>query len=109
MTYYIFHPIGGSMNHFCDCNTYMYELIHSVEANSFEEAFRLGQNDFNEEYAKIGVRSTSVGDIIQSTDDIDKLQCHLVKGMGFQTVPNTWLTHIDWGFAPIPNDSLIIS
>jgi hypothetical protein len=107
MIYTIYHPIDGSLNHHCKPGVYMYEKVYSLEADSLEEAFRLSQNDFNEDYALLGCRSTSVGDIIQSQEDWDNQCCHIVKGIGFQNVPNTWLTYIDWGFAPIPNDGIV--
>jgi hypothetical protein len=56
----------------------MYECIGSVEAESIVDAFRLAQNDFNEEYASLGCRSTSVGDIITDGDNH-----YMVKGKGF--------------------------
>lgn len=107
MLFSIYHPVGGSMNHDCTPALYMYECVCTLEADSLEEAFRLSQNDFNEEYAKIGVRSTSVGDIIQSQEDWENKECNLVMGVGFKTVSNVWLQFIDWGFAPIPNDGMV--
>lgn len=97
MIYSVYHPVGGAMNHDCTPAQYMYERIYSFEADSLQEAFRLSQNDFNEEYAALGYRSTSVGDIIQSQTDWENNECQLVKGTGFQTLPDTWLRFIDWG------------
>ena len=97
MKYYIYHPNGGSMNHDCVPAQFMYNMVYKLEANSFEEAFKMSQNDFNEDYASKGYRSTSVGDIIMSDEDYDNNRCHLVKGNGFQDVPSTWLSYIDWG------------
>lgn len=97
MLYSIFHPLDGVMNHDCQAGLYMYQHVFTLEANSLEEAFKLAQNDFNEQYAALGVRSTSVGDIIQSQADFEANECHLVKGLGFGLVPNTWLSFIDWG------------
>jgi len=96
MVYYIYHPKGGSMNHDCVPAQFMYDMVYKLEANSFEEAFKMSQNDFNEDYASKGHRSTSVGDIIMSQEDYDNNRCHLVKGNGFQDVPSTWLSYIDW-------------
>ena len=96
MLYYIYHPKNGSMNHDCKPAQYMYELVHKLEADSYEEAFKMSQNDFSEKYAQLGKRSTSVGDIVMSHEDYDKNCCNLVKGVGFQEVPITWLTYIDW-------------
>jgi hypothetical protein len=97
MYFQIFHPKGGVLNTQCKAGQYMYEHICSVEASSYEEAFRLCQNE-DERYASLGIRSTSVGDILQSEEDEDNLSCKLVRGIGFSDVPNTWLQFIDWGF-----------
>ena len=97
MIYSIYHPISGSMNHFCEPAQYEYALVFSLEAGNLDEAFKLCQNDFNEEYTKLGIRSTSVGDIIQGQRDYESGTCHLVKGIGFQEVSNMWLSFIDWG------------
>lgn len=101
-TYEIFHPVGGAMNHECKSATYEYEKIAEIKAPNIEKAFVLSQNDFNEEYAKLNKRSTSVGDIIAiAGDDVfgnygcDKIPM-LVKGIGFQQVTPYWLTYIDW-------------
>lgn len=93
MIYSIYHPISGKINH--DFEPQMYEKIFQVEAKSLEHAFMLSQNDFNPEYQALGVRSTSIGDIIQSEEDNLTLSCNLVKGIGFQNVPSTWLTYFD--------------
>ena len=97
MVYYIYHPNKGSINHECTPMLFMYTMVHKLEANSFEEAFKLSQNDFNEDYAVKGHRSTCVGDIIMSEEDYDNNRCHLIRGTGFQDVPSTWLSYIDWG------------
>jgi hypothetical protein len=41
----------------------------------------LAQNDFNEDYAAFGARSTSVGDMILDGNDF-----YLVKGIGFEYI-----------------------
>lgn len=74
----IYHPIGGQLNTQCKTYAYTYECIGSVEANGIADAFKLAQNDFNEEYASLGRRSTSVGDIIT-----DGETHYMVKGTGF--------------------------
>ena len=56
-----------------------FKYIGAVMASSLEEAFMLSQNDFNEEYAEIGARSTSVGDMILDGNDF-----YLVKMVGFE-------------------------
>ena len=77
-TYKIYHPIDGQLNTQCKYYTYMYECIGSINAENIVDAFRLSQNDFNEEYALLGHRSTSIGDII--TDGVNH---YMVKGTGF--------------------------
>lgn len=71
----------------------MYEQVATVQALNLEHAFFLGQNDYNPLYRSANVRSTSVGDIIQDNEG----NCYLVSSIGFQEVPSTWLTYIDWG------------
>lgn len=101
MKYKIFHPVGGYMNYNYEPMLYMYELVYTVTADSHEDAFRLSQNDFNEEYASMGIRSTSVGDIIQSEEDAELLQCALVMPVGMDIVPSSWLRYIDHSYSPV--------
>lgn len=56
-----------------------FKYIGAVMATDINEAWKLAQNDFNEEYAQLGVRSTSVGDMILDGNDF-----YLVKGIGFE-------------------------
>ena len=58
-----------------------FKYIGAVMASSLEEAFILSQNDFNEEYAEIGARSTSVGDMILDGNDF-----YLIKMVGFECI-----------------------
>lgn len=81
-TYTISHPINGKMNHDC-VDSVEYMDICDLSANSLEEAFKLAQNDFNEDYRQGNVRSTSVGDIII---DVEEDKSYLVKGTGFQEI-----------------------
>jgi hypothetical protein len=97
MIYSVYHPVGGAMNHDCQPATYMYEFICNVNADSLEDAFKQCQNDFSEDYASLGKRSTSVGDIMQCLEDCQAEQCTLIKGVGFETVSNQWLSYLDWG------------
>ena len=92
ITFNIYHPIGGAINHRCEKGVYQYEPIGSVEALSLEDAYRKAQNDFSKKYRDLGHRSTCVGDII-TTDDT----CHIVESFGFVEVPETVLQYIDWG------------
>lgn len=65
MQYSIYHPLNGALNTFLDMSV-QYELVASVEAEDVLEAFTQAQNDFNDDYSKLHIRSTSVGDIIMS-------------------------------------------
>lgn len=56
-----------------------FKYIGTVMATDINEAWKLAQNDFNEEYVQYGVRSTSVGDMILDGNDF-----YLVKGIGFE-------------------------
>lgn len=56
-----------------------FKYIGAVMATDINEAWKLAQNDFNEEYAQLGARSTSVGDMILDGNDF-----YLVKGIGFE-------------------------
>ena len=87
--YNIYHPIDGKLNTQCKYYTYMYECIGFVEANSIVDAFRLAQNDFNEEYASLGHRSTSVGDIMTDGDNH-----YMVKGTGFASCDPRLLQYV---------------
>ena len=76
--YNIYHPIDGQLNTQCEHYKFTYECIGSVEAKHINDAFRLAQNDFNDEYSSLNRRSTSVGDIITNDDNH-----YMVKSMGF--------------------------
>lgn len=92
MEYIIYHPYGGTLNHACRRGIHEFQRVAIVNANSLEQAYRKGQNDFNEQYASLGLRSTSVGDIITAPDNTH----HMVMPVGFQEVPHTVLSYIDW-------------
>ena len=81
MTYKILHPINGELNSQCDLASFQYEVVVEIEADSLRDAFYRSQNDFNDEYALAGLRSTSVGDIIQH----DKYY-YMVNGIGFSEI-----------------------
>ena len=91
MDYYnIYHPFDGVINHECSPDTHMFEYIGMVKANSLQDAFSKSQNDFNDEYAELNRRSTSVGDIIAGPDNA----CHMVMGTGFKKVPAVTLLNL---------------
>lgn len=100
-TYRILHPLDGMINHYAERGKFEYETICTVQAKNLNDAFILGQNDFSEEYAELGKRSTSVGDIIID-DSADAQEYPLgkhyfVMGVGFQEIPATVSQYIDWG------------
>ena len=76
--YNIYHPLDGKLNTQCEHNKFTYEFIGTIEANSLPEVFKLAQNDFNGEYASLGRRSTSVGDVIT-----DGETHYMIKGNGY--------------------------
>lgn len=80
----ILHPLNGAMNHNCDRDAYEYEVIHSIRCYNIDVAYMQSQNDFNNEYASLGKRSTSVGDIIY---DVTADKFYFVAGLGFTEVP----------------------
>ena len=92
-TYIIHHPFGGDLNHRCERGQHEYKPVATVEAPSLEMAFIEAQNHTNMKYCSLGLRSTSVGDIITAPDNTH----HMVMPIGFQEVPFTVLTYIDWG------------
>lgn len=96
--YTIYQPLDGALNHQCARGLYEYCSVFSVNAVSLEDAFRKAQNDFNEAYAKLNTRSTSVGDIIY---DEEADLYYMVNGIGFTEVPPTVVNYIDWGMRPI--------
>lgn len=89
--YVIYHPRGGALNHNCERGVYEYGEVARVDATSLKDAFMKSQNDFNDSYLNLGIRSTSVGDIIRK-DDI----YYMIAGTGFVEVPPTVVQYIDW-------------
>jgi len=97
MEYVIYHPHGGALNHKCERGVYEYNEVGYVTATSLSEAFMKSQNDLCDEssddsYLYLGVRSTSVGDIIRKGDTY-----YMITGTGFVEVPPTVVQYIDWG------------
>ena len=100
MTYKILHPINGELNSQCDLASFQYEVVSEVEADSLRDAFYRSQNDFNDEYALAGIRSTSVGDIIQH----DRYY-YMVNGIGFSEIGRNMLRYKDnLNFKPNENE-----
>jgi len=89
--YVIYHPYGGDINHDCKRGEFEYKEVAHVHARSLNDVFQQSQNDFNEEYASLGIRSTCVGDIIR-LDDV----YYMITGTGFVEVPPTVVQYIDW-------------
>jgi hypothetical protein len=74
--YHIFHSTGPDA--FEEVEKQPRQYAGFVTANSLEEAFFLSNND-NSDWAMNGVRSTSVGDVIQQDDKF-----FMVCGTGFK-------------------------
>lgn len=80
----IFHPIEGKVNDKCTHN-YAYEYVISVDAQNLVKSLYMGQDKFNPEYAKLGRRNTTVGDLITVDEKL-----YMVRGDGgFKRVPST--------------------
>jgi hypothetical protein len=90
----IMHPIGGHINFSLQRGHYEYEIVHTVETDDLNVAFRLSQNDFSEEYCSLDRRSTCVGDILH---DIPSNEYYFVAPRGFINIPHTVASYIDWG------------
>lgn len=84
--YHIYHPQHGSINYACATGCYNYEHVATVEADSIQDAFVKAQNDFNELYERLSLRSTCVGDLIRVDDEIHP---YMVMEVGFEPVQFT--------------------
>lgn len=88
MNYKILHPVDGKLNTQCDLASFQYEVVIEIEADSLRDAFYRSQNDFSDEYALAGLRSTSVGDIIQHDRYF-----YMVNGIGFSEIGRNMLRY----------------
>lgn len=102
----IYHPLDGAINHRCEQKLYQYEQVATVFATSLEDAFKQGQNDFNDEYSELGFRSTCVGDIITQSDDLGNVEHYIVESFGFVQIPETVLQFIDADLDSIINEHI---
>ena len=93
VTYKILHPKNGILNTKCLRGEYAYEPIVSFSAKSLDDAFKLAQNDFSDDYVSLNKRSTSVGDIIV---DLRHEKHYFVSNIGFTEIPHTVASYIDW-------------
>lgn len=74
--FHIYHSIGKDK--FQEVENQPRQYVGFVEADSLEKAFEYAQND-HVDWAMNGVRSTSVGDVIQSDEGF-----YMVCGIGFK-------------------------
>jgi hypothetical protein len=74
--FHIYHSTGKDK--FQEVENQPREYVGFVEANSLEKAFEYAQND-HVDWAMNEVRSTSVGDVIQSDEGF-----YMVCGIGFK-------------------------
>ena len=88
--YFILHPMGGELNTKCEQLVYEFQHVALVTADSLEQAFVKAQNDFNDDYAAHGHRSTCVGDIIENDSEF-----YMVMPLGFAKVPHSVVDFID--------------
>lgn len=83
--FFILHPLNGELNTKASTTAHSFEKIAELTTVDVSHAYYAAQNDFNEEYAKLGKRSTSVGDIIVNvTDGI----MYMVEGSYFSVLCN---------------------
>lgn len=73
----VYHPVMNKMNPLAK-DGYVYKSVGSIESDE-KNLFRSLQNDFNEEYRKLGVRSCMVGDIYQTDDKFFMLEGFGIK------------------------------
>lgn len=93
MKYKILHPQNGVLNYQCMRGQFAYKEIAVVKAQSLQDAFKLSQNDFSNEYASLNKRSTSVGDIII---DLTNEKHYFVSNVEFTEIPHTVASYVDW-------------
>ena len=93
MKFDIYHPAFGELNTLRKPNSFEYERITTIEADSLDEVFTKSQNDFNEDYALLDVRSTSIGDIVE---DIDDERYYIIEPNGFTEVNCMWVNFVNW-------------
>lgn len=84
--YQIHH--SKTLNTLCEHNKFEYEMVCMLDVPSLQKAFEMSQNDFSDDYAALGKRSTSVGDIISHNFDY-----YMVMPIGFKKVPESVLYH----------------
>jgi|694.fasta_scaffold17891_23 hypothetical protein len=63
--YRVYHPANSELNTFCQLDI-RFKEVANVYANSLDDAFKKAQNDFSLEYEALGIRSTCVGDVIET-------------------------------------------
>lgn len=94
-------PVGQALNYRCERGQHMFQsvcqfFIDTDENESLEsqlnQAFIWTQNDFNIAYSGLGMRSSSVGDIITCDQGH-----YMVVDFGFMEVPSAVTSYIDWG------------
>ena len=84
----VYHPKGGELNMCCKLDSHEYEYVTSIETETLVRVFYKAQNDMNPEYAKLGKRSTSVGDIITNGKHV-----FMVRPVGYKRIPSTKELH----------------
>lgn len=78
--FHIYHCIDEE-DMFTDKEKQPRKYVGSVMAEDLDDAFKMAQNDFNPEYRKYNVRSTSIGDLIQ-----DDYGFYMVSGTGMKLI-----------------------
>ena len=71
------------------------EQVFEVFTDTLDSAFIAAQNVHNDGYLNLGIRDTTIGDIIQDTETN---ACYMILEKGYQSVPKDVLSFIDWGY-----------
>jgi hypothetical protein len=78
--FHIYHSVNP-ITRFTEAENQLREYVGFVMATDMEHAYKMAQNDFNSDYQKYKVRSTSVGDLIQ-----DNYGFYMVCDKGFKLI-----------------------
>jgi hypothetical protein len=89
--YKIYHPVDGDLNYNASLSDFDFEEIGIIESENLVRAYYHSQNDFNAKYAAFGVRSTSVGDLIEDLTDNALYMC---MGIGYKRIDKRQITII---------------
>ena len=93
--YMVLHPLDQRLNINCEKKKFEYARVYKLKASSLTDVFNKCQNH-DKEYEYVGLRSTSVGDIIYSYVD-DKY--YMIEGSAFVEVGSETYNYTDWEYS----------